>query len=236
MDQTLALENDPKMRETWNVKTNEEVREEFRNIFEDIGEPVKIVFNDKRCLDCGAIGDPRLLPKFCHMKRAKVHRVRHPKLVHPLEVESFHPEDIPIKTHPGYMHNSPWYKSLRKKQIYSCCGGKLTSSGCALKWKCCGQQHRINNQLPERNSLPVFGLQEEIQLLQPGSGYGVRRVRAIVQLVARGTRIKSLVWPFASNARKNGDLRPTSATYVSINVADIVPEPKVSVPKVKDQF
>lgn len=156
MDQSMSLENDPKMRDTWNVKTDDEIRETFKYMLDGVGDPIKIVFNDKRCLDCGAIGDPRLLPKFCHLKKMLVHRVKDAEHVHPMAISSFHPEEIPIKTHPGYMHRSPWYKSIKRKQIYSCCGGKLTSSGCALKWKCCGQQHKINK--PNQDSInPSLG-------------------------------------------------------------------------------
>ena len=111
----ISCESDVKSRQTWNVKTDDEVRQSFRAAFDQIKEAsqpwLKVVFNDKRCADCGAIGDPRLLSKFCHMKKSLVHKIPDPEPVHPMPLVSYHPEDIPFKTHPGYLHRAPWYKA-----------------------------------------------------------------------------------------------------------------------------
>ena len=53
-----------------NVKTDEEVRGDFREAFDVIddlnGESsphLRVVFDDKRCADCGEEGDPRLMSR-----------------------------------------------------------------------------------------------------------------------------------------------------------------------------
>jgi len=166
MDQFLSLESDSGMRKTWNVMTDEEIRDAFRDAFDSAIEEdtLKVVFNDQRCRDCGAIGDPRLLPKFCHMRKTLVHKVRDPEVVHPEDLVSFHPEEIPIKTHPGRVDRAPWYRDVRRKRIYSCCSGSLTASGCVLKWKCCGQQHKLANKNPassDASSGPSLGCRKK---------------------------------------------------------------------------
>ena len=127
-----------------NIKDDDEIRAAFSEVFENIEGTLRVVFNDQRCLDCGAIGDPRLLSKFCHMQKVRVHKIKEPERVHPLEIVSYHPEDIPIKAHPGYLLRAPWYRDVWRKRIYNCCSGSETAPGCVLKWKCCGQQHRIS--------------------------------------------------------------------------------------------
>ena len=142
-EQHAQFENDPTIRQTFNVLSDEEVRKKFKDMFSNIGNPTKLVFEHQRCLDCGALGDARLMPKFCHMKKVRVHRVQYPEKVHPLEKVSYHPNEVPIPVHPGYLHRPPWYRNIRLRRVYSCCGGVLISPGCALKWTCCQQQHKI---------------------------------------------------------------------------------------------
>ena len=142
-EQHAQFENDSTIRETFNVLSDNEVRQKFKDMFSNIGPPTKIVFEHQRCLDCGALGDSRLMPKFCHMKKVRVHRVQYPEKVHPLPKISFHPNEVPIPVHPGYLHRPPWYKNIRLRRVYSCCGGVSISPGCALKWTCCQQQHKI---------------------------------------------------------------------------------------------
>jgi GTP-binding protein EngB required for normal cell division len=142
-EQHAQFENDPTIRETFNVLSDEEVRKKFKDMFSNIGPPTKLVFEHQRCLDCGALGDARLMPKFCHMKKVRVHRVQYPEKVHPLPKVSYHPNEVPIPVHPGYLHRPPWYRNIRLRRVYSCCGGVLISPGCALKWTCCQQQHKI---------------------------------------------------------------------------------------------
>ena len=81
--------------------------------------------------------------RFCHMKMVRVHREPFPEPVHPLPKVKFHPEEIPIPIHPGVRRRKPWYRDIRRKEVYQCCSGKLTSSGCTLKWKCCSHTRKI---------------------------------------------------------------------------------------------
>ena len=77
-----------------------------------------MVFNDKRCADCGIIGDPRIMPKFCHMEKT----IRHVKM----ETVWGHPEP-PVWEHSGELLNAhigelvrePWYKALTTLQVFS---------------------------------------------------------------------------------------------------------------------
>ena len=142
-EQHAQFENDPTIRKTFNVLSDEEVRDRFKCMFSTVGSPTILVFEHQRCLDCGALGDSRLMPKFCHMKKVLVHRVQYPEKVHPLPKISYHPNEVPIPVHPGYLHRPPWYRNIRLRRVYSCCGGTSISPGCALKWICCQQQHKI---------------------------------------------------------------------------------------------
>jgi len=173
MDQQITCENDSGSRKTWGVKTDDEIRLSFLQAFDEIGSDegdfLKVVFNEKRCADCGVIGDPRLLPKFCHMKMHKVHKIRDPEPVHPLELTSYHPEEIPFKTHPGYLVRSPWYRDIRRKRVYTCCSGKLTSSGCCLKWKCCSQQHKISTDAFTTSAPPSGGCRKKYTCCSEGA-------------------------------------------------------------------
>ena len=112
-------------------------------MFCNIGPPTTLVFENQKCIDCGAYGDARLMPKFCHMKKVLVHRVQDAEKVHPGEKEPYHPNKVPIPVHPGYLHRPPWYKNIRLRKVYSCCGGAKTSAACARKWSCCKQTHKI---------------------------------------------------------------------------------------------
>ena len=44
-----------------------------------------MVFKNQKCLDCGATGDSRLMPKYCHME---------PVYIHPGNIVQYHPKGI----------------------------------------------------------------------------------------------------------------------------------------------
>ena len=65
--------------------TDEQVHEELHNlIMDEIETSIQLVFRDSLCLDCGALGDERLLDKFCHMEYIEIH---------PDQTQYFHPND-----------------------------------------------------------------------------------------------------------------------------------------------
>ena len=37
----------------------------------------QVVFRSSQCADCGLVGDPRLLPPFCHLEPQLIHRYHH---------------------------------------------------------------------------------------------------------------------------------------------------------------
>lgn len=44
---------------------------------------LQIIFRKFKCVNCGAVGDKRLLPQFCHMEKILSHP-EHPVSLHPL--------------------------------------------------------------------------------------------------------------------------------------------------------
>jgi len=81
--------------------SSEEVNARVREAVSGIREPVKVIFEDSQCEDCGVIGDKRLLPDFCHMERIYDHP-QPLKHFHPEELRSYHP--LPEETHhPGVL-------------------------------------------------------------------------------------------------------------------------------------
>ena len=44
-----------------------------------------VVFKNQLCVDCGATGDARLMPKYCHME---------PIYIHPGNIVQYHPKGI----------------------------------------------------------------------------------------------------------------------------------------------
>ena len=105
-------------RQSFQVMTDDEIRESFLEAFESIddnsGRPwLKVIFNDKRCADCGVIADPRIMPKFCHMARTTRHPEGEPQWGHPEPVARFHPAPAPIDAHSGELVRESWYKACR---------------------------------------------------------------------------------------------------------------------------
>ena len=65
---TMATETRRQMH-IWN---EEDVRRAYTDLFDSLGPAVTVVFQDERCLDCGIVGDRRLVPGICHLRRIEV--------------------------------------------------------------------------------------------------------------------------------------------------------------------
>ena len=138
-EQFCKMKDDVDMRMAFNVKTDDEVRELLSVALSKCGDPLSLVFRDCRCMDCGAEGDPRLMPLFCHMESHHVHPSS-VRVVHPKPIESFHPNDVQIAEHDGVLRR-PWYGHAclkrRVRKRYTCCQKKHGKPGCQVKWACC---------------------------------------------------------------------------------------------------
>ena len=141
-DQTITDEQrenlqDANTRKIFNVKTNEEIRELLGEKVNEIGKPIKVIFQNKKCIDCDQVGDERLMSSYCHMEAHQVHLgtiERH----HPLGTEYYHPSENHIAEHDGFLQK-PWYSvlCLFKTKRYSCCNKLSGRPGCTYKWACC---------------------------------------------------------------------------------------------------
>ena len=103
-------------RLSFQVLTDDDIRETFKEAFESIdfncARPwLKVVFNDKRCADCGVISDPRIMPKHCHMAKTTRHPEREQVWGHPLPPVKIHPVPAPIGAHFGTLVRESWYKA-----------------------------------------------------------------------------------------------------------------------------
>lgn len=130
---------DTATRQLFNVKTDSEVVAALRAGLAGLGPPIQVVFNTARCADCGAVGDPRLLPRHCHMEAALVHPGRLENF-HPGRVESFHPSQQQLREHPGRLQRA-WYSNLLcgslRKPRHTCCHRRAGKEGCQERWACC---------------------------------------------------------------------------------------------------
>jgi hypothetical protein len=61
---------------------------------DSIETPLQIIFRDSQCLDCGVIGDRRLLPRYCHFEMTLVHGKPIAVAYHPDEREEYHSLDL----------------------------------------------------------------------------------------------------------------------------------------------
>lgn len=136
-EQKAKLENNPEMRGAFNVKTDDEVQDVILQALSQCGDPVPIEFRECKCMDCGQIGDPRLMSFFCHMESHHVHTGK-VSVVHPEAIENYHESDVQIAEHNGRLHK-PWFVQLglAKGKRFTCCGKKAGKSGCTVKWACC---------------------------------------------------------------------------------------------------
>jgi len=132
----------PDNRQLFNVKTDQEVAILMRELLSQVGPPVQVVFRSSQCLDCGLVGDPRLLPPFCHLEAHLVHR-EGVEQHHPGKIESFHPSGQSIQEHTGRLRKKWWANLLCgtwRKPRYSCCGRRQGKEGCKKKWACCRRE------------------------------------------------------------------------------------------------
>jgi len=97
----VLLGLDPEKRKGMLYLTDEEVYEHITREIESIEKPIKVIFEDAECENCGVQGDKRLLPDFCHMEQL----FKHPEALnhyHPKELKSYHP--LPTDNyHPGVL-------------------------------------------------------------------------------------------------------------------------------------
>jgi len=132
----------PQSRALFNVKTDQEIFSILKENLGKMGQPVQVVFNTSKCLDCSVEGDRRLLPKYCHMEPHLIH----PGGVenhHPGKIERFHPSQHQVLEHDGRLKKT-WYShflcgTLRMPR-YSCCGRRSGKEGCHKKWACCKEE------------------------------------------------------------------------------------------------
>ena len=120
-DQRRALEDNEDTRRLFNVLTDQEIVSVLQAALTSLPAPVRVVFRDQRCVDCGEAGDRRLLSQFCHLDKCRKHPGRLQR-VHPGGVEMYHTASDLTSLHPGKLR-SPWYL----------CG----MPGVARKWDCC---------------------------------------------------------------------------------------------------
>lgn len=126
-------------RSLFNVKTDEEIRSLIKEKLSQVGPAVQVVFKTRRCLDCSASGDQRLLPSHCHMESHFIHQGKVEKH-HPDIVVKFHPSQHHIMEHDGRLRKR-WYMHMAcgnlNKKRFSCCGRRSGKEGCQRKWACC---------------------------------------------------------------------------------------------------
>ena len=148
-DPTISAEQRDKFldlgtRQLFNVRTDQEVAALLRAELARLGPPVQVVFRASRCRDCGAEGDPRLLPPHCHLEEQLVHGggvEQH----HPGEQEAFHPSSHSLQEHPGRLRKK-WFSNLLcgtwRRPRYSCCRRRRGKEGCRRRWACCRRDWR----------------------------------------------------------------------------------------------
>ena len=90
------------VKEVFNVMTEAEIRDVVNNKINNIECPVRILFSDSVCVDCGEEGDPRLLSDWCHMEPCQIHPAS-PSPRHPGSVTRHHPTDRLSQVHPGHV-------------------------------------------------------------------------------------------------------------------------------------
>ena len=90
------------VKEVFNVMTEAEIRDVVNNKINNIECPVRILFSDSVCVDCGEEGDPRLLSDWCHMEPCPIHPAS-PSPRHPGSVSRHHPTDRLSQVHPGHV-------------------------------------------------------------------------------------------------------------------------------------
>jgi len=122
---------DPEIRDVFLVKTDEEVRTTVFDAISSIQTPIKVVFQNHKCVDCGATGDVRLMPSSCHMEPVQIHPGTLVQY-HPKPLEKYHDSSTVIREHPKGLYR-PWYSI---NLVLCNCGGE--------RYLCC---HALANQV-----------------------------------------------------------------------------------------
>ena len=156
-NQRKRFESNQTLREDFLVKTDDEVRSAVFGKISLLRDPVQgnkvnnswlshspsllwtlVVFKNHYCLDCGATGDVRLMPEYCHMEKVDVHPG---SLIqyHPKRPERYHDSLTVLQEHPGGLYR-PWYSfdmliCKMGGERYICCGSLSGQPGCRkLRW------------------------------------------------------------------------------------------------------
>lgn len=94
------LSVDKSSREDFLVLDDQEIRSLVLGQVNRLSPPIQVVFHDHWCLDCGEVGDSRLMSAYCHMEAVCVHPgkvVQH----HPGNIERYHWSNVVMKEHTG---------------------------------------------------------------------------------------------------------------------------------------
>ena len=140
--QRETILSDSSVREVMNVMTEVEIRDILNNKIRHIQSPVRIIFSDSVCEDCGEEGDPRLMGEWCHMEAGLSHtEPAEPR--HPGVVSRHHPTDRVCRVHPGEVGVTRCGRLCGcgpcSSPRYSCCGRKENTEGCREVLSCCRQ-------------------------------------------------------------------------------------------------
>ena len=139
-----------------NVLTELEIRDIIRNKVNNVSGPIRIIFSDSVCLDCGEEGDvrqmfynvffilllnvSRLMGEWCHMESCRIH-LEDARPQHPGGQTQHHPTDRLCHIHPGHVSVGRCGRLCGCGPCvtprYSCCGRKENTEGCRQVLVCC---------------------------------------------------------------------------------------------------
>jgi hypothetical protein len=139
-------EKDSDLRKNMNVLTTEEVKSLVGHHISKIPKEIPIIFNDYKCVDCGADGDERLMPAFCHMEKVAVHDGKIERK-HLEGQERYHPVKNHTLIHKEKPKESVCVKTMScfglcfcpNTKRYDCCGKETGEIGCIETWSCCNK-------------------------------------------------------------------------------------------------
>ena len=72
-DQRQLLNENIETRKTFNVLTDSEIVSLINDNLDSLPPPAQIVFRNQRCVNCGEVGDKRLLSPYCHLEKCWKH-------------------------------------------------------------------------------------------------------------------------------------------------------------------
>lgn len=137
-EQMALFESQPSMRKDMNILDDAEVKALVTQKIRQIPQDIQIIFNNFRCTACGAEGDSRLLPLYCHMEPEDKHPGAFVK-IHPKGTEKYHPAKSRLYVHPGSLRKSicKCGPCGKPPKTYRCCDRRQSEIGCIEKWACC---------------------------------------------------------------------------------------------------